>query len=135
MSNSFGQRRAEIMAFLNALTEREKLVALTHLCNDAAIAGRIEKLDRLILNMHRAHHRIELLELATQGSTLDLALLARRKGCRLERVPGDRWRVIPPADCSARLSRRPGRVEIAAVPATQALDLLRSLPDRPLAKA
>ena len=89
MAREFGKRRAEIMSFLNGLSDREKLVVLTYLCNDARISARIPDLPRTILDMHHAFHGMELLKFAdTERSNVDLEFLARRKGCRLERIEG-----------------------------------------------
>jgi hypothetical protein len=114
------------MAFLSGLTAREKLIALTYLANDAGVSARIPDLARTVLDMHRAHHRVELLKLTTQSANLDLEFLARRKGCRLEPVegPGDRWRVMPAANVGGARTQR------ASLSRKQALDLLRSLPDQ-----
>ena len=39
--------------------------------------------------MRRSHNRLEVIQLArAEASNLDLEFLARRKGCRLERVAG-----------------------------------------------
>ncbi len=96
MASEFGKRRNEIMSFLKALNEREKLVVLAYLSNDAAIGACVPNLAGSILEMHRRYHRLELLKLAeTERPTLDLGFLARRKGCRLERAAGlpGRWRI------------------------------------------
>jgi hypothetical protein len=125
MSTELGKRRAEIMAFLNELSAREKLIVLTYLANDSEISTRIPNLARTVVDMHRAHHRVELLKLATDNSNLDLEFLARRKGCRLEPVEGrgDRWSVVPAAGVAG------SRTQQTPLTRKQALDLLRSLPD------
>ena len=77
------------MAFLKGLSPREKLVVLSFLSNDAAIYSRVPNLARSILDMHRSYHKMELLQLVeTEHANLNLEFLARRKGCRLERVAG-----------------------------------------------
>src|SRR5262245_34742834 len=89
MTNEFAERRKKIIAFLNGLTQREKLVVLACLSNDAAISARIPDLAKTVFDMQRTHYRAELLALAgTERSSLDLRLLARRKGCRLEPAEG-----------------------------------------------
>jgi hypothetical protein len=60
--NEFGRRRSEIIQFLGALTDREKLLALAYLANDRMISARIPGLANTIMDMHRAHHRSAILE-------------------------------------------------------------------------
>jgi hypothetical protein len=127
MATEFGQRRVEILAFLKALSAREKVVVLSFLSNDATICARLPNLASAIQDMHRSYHKLELLQLAgTESSNLSLEFLARRKRCRLERVGphGDCWRIL-------RTDHRPIRVglELTTFTQMQALDVLRSLPD------
>ena len=130
--NDFGKRRSEIISFLRALTDREKLVALTYLANDGSISRRIPSLSIAIMEMHRAHHRSELLKsVQAEGSSLDLELLARRKGCRLERAPGspNLLRIVPTGNCRAWRQGASRPEEFLS--RTQALAKLRALPDQP----
>jgi hypothetical protein len=127
----FGRRRTEIMAFLGGLSEREKLIVLTYLSNDAAINARIApELASTVLDMRRSLHRAELLKLAADNSNVDLQLLARRKGCRLEQRPGDRWHIASCSNRNAGLGIAVARPQQALLTRRQALDVLRSLPDR-----
>jgi hypothetical protein len=126
----FGRRRAEIMAFLGGLSEREKLIVLTYLSNDAAIGARIPELPRTVLDMRRSLHRAELLKLAADNCNVDLQLLARRKGCLLEQRPGDRWRIASCTNRKTGLGIAIARPQQALLTRRQALDVLRSLPDR-----
>jgi hypothetical protein len=133
MASEFGKRRAEIMSFLKGLDEREKLVVLTYLSNDAAISARIPNLARTVLDMHRAYHKFELLEFVEgEHSNLDLEFLARRKGCRLEHAkgPGDRWRIVQAGDRGVRLGLVGSGPKRIALTRKQALEVLRSLPDQ-----
>jgi hypothetical protein len=126
MGNEFGKRRAEIMSFLDGLSEREKLIVLAYLSNDAAIGARVPSLPAAILDMHRHYHKRELLKLAEmQRPTLDLGFLARRKGCRLERAAGlpARWHIRRLHESVLRHQQRSG------LTLTQALEVLRGLPD------
>jgi len=85
MTNEFAERRRKIIGFLNGLSQREKLMVLACLCNDAAIHAKIPDLSQTVFDMQRAQYRAELLAMAEpERSNLDLRLLARRKGCRLE---------------------------------------------------
>ena len=133
MTREFGKRHAEIMSFLSGLSEREKLVVLTYLGNDPAISARIPNLARTVLDMHRAHHRAELLKLVeTEHHNLELAFLARRKGCRLVRATGveDRWCILSTHDQSPRQRTTGCGLERNSLTRVQALQVLRSLPDR-----
>jgi hypothetical protein len=116
----------EIISFLKGLSEREKLVVLAHLSNDAAIGARIPNLATSVVEMHRRNYKLELLKLAeAEHPTLDLRFLARRKGCRLERTSGlpDRWRI-------RRLHENVVRHPLQdALTLAQALEALRALPD------
>jgi hypothetical protein len=126
--NEFGRRRSEIVRFLGALTDREKLLALAYLANDRMISARIPGLANTIMDMHRAHHRSALLKsVGTTSCNIDLELLARRKGCRLERALGstDLWRIV--SDCSAKSA--PPISSGPALTPTEALLTLRALPD------
>jgi hypothetical protein len=133
MATEFGERRAEIMIFLKRLSAREKLVVLSFLSNDAAICARVPNLARTILDMHRSYHKLELLQLVeTEHPNVDLEFLARRKGCRLERTggTGDSWRILTADNRGARLrveEHCPKRITFTL---KQALDALRSLPDK-----
>jgi hypothetical protein len=127
MASEFGKRRNEIISFLKALNERERLVVLAYLSNDAAIGVRVPNLAASILEMHRRYHKLELLKLAeTEHPTLDLGFLARRKGCRLERAAcqPDRWRIHHLHD---NVVRHPQQ---NALTLAQALEALRALPDK-----
>jgi hypothetical protein len=132
MTNGFASRRAEIMAFLGGLSTREKLIVLTYLANDVGIGERISDLARAVLDVHRAHHRVDALKFTRDSCNLDLEFLARKKGCRLEAVqgPGDRWRIIPLLDRGGIIDIALSRIERDSFTRKQALDLLRSLPDR-----
>ena len=97
------------------------------------VSGRAsQNLGKTVLDMHRAYHRVELLKLATENSNLDLEFLARRKGCRLEPVegPGDRWRITPAANRGSWPGAGGRPTQSTLLTRKQALDLLRSLPDR-----
>jgi hypothetical protein len=120
MIKRFGKRRAEIMCFLNGLSEHEKLVVFTHLSTDNVIVARVPELARTVTDMHRGQ----------EDSNLELEFLARRKGCRLEQGPGDRWRVIPAAGHSAALSFSIRSAQQAWLPRKEASALLRSLADQ-----
>jgi hypothetical protein len=131
MAGEFGRRRAEIIAFLKGLSERERLVALTYLSNDAAISAGVPDLARAVLGMHRSCYRRELLQLVDKGPNLDLRILARRKGCRIQRVvgPQERWRIIPshaPLPQQAGSAHGPRQDAITPI---ELLEVLRSLPD------
>ena len=132
MSSELGKRRAEIVAFLGQLNNREKLIVLTYLANDAGIGARIPDLSKTVLDMHRAYHRVELLKSATENSNLDLEFLARHKGYRLEPVegPGDRWRITPAANRGGWPGAGGRLTQSTLLTRKQALDLLRSLPDK-----
>jgi len=133
MTKEFAERRAKIIAFLTGLTPREKLIVLACLSNDATISARIPDLAKTVLDMHRAQHSVELRALAeTARSNLELRLLARRKGCRLEPAdrPADLWRIVYPGDLHGRIVSNTSRPMEAAVTRKQALDILRSLPDQ-----
>ena len=126
--NEFGRRRSEIVRFLGALTDREKLLALAYLANDRMISARIAGLANTIMDMHRAHHRsASLKSVGTTSCNIDLELLARRKGCRLERALGstDLWRIV--SDCTAKSA--PPISSGPALTPTEALLTLRALPD------
>lgn len=126
--NEFGRRRSEIVRFLGALTDREKLLALAYLANDRMISARIAGLANTIMDMHRAHHRsASLKSVGTTSCSIDLELLARRKGCRLERALGstDLWRIV--SDCTAKSA--PPISSGPALTPTEALLTLRALPD------
>ena len=132
MATEFGKRRAEIVAFLKGLSAREKLVVLSYLSNDAAICARVPNLARAILDMHRSHHKLELLQLVeTERPNINLEFLARRKGCRLERVAGlaDRWRIFRVHDRVTRLTAEEHGPKRSALTLGQALEELRALPD------
>jgi hypothetical protein len=127
MANDFGKRRSEIISFLKGLNEREKLVVLAFLSNDGAIGARVPGLTASIVEMHRRHHKYDLLKLAeAKQPTLDLGLLARRKGCKLERAVGlpDCWRIRRLAGNVAR------HLDRNTLTLRQALEALRALPDR-----
>jgi hypothetical protein len=127
MTNQCAERRRKIIGFLNGLTRREKLMVLACLGNDSAIHAKMPDLTKTVLEMQHAHYRAELLALAqTERSNLDLRLLARRKGCRLEpnQGPADLWCIVSADD---RAGNRP---RPAALTRNQALHMLRSLPDR-----
>ena len=133
MATEFGKRRAEIMTFLKGLSEREKLVVLSYLSNDAAICARVPNLARTVLDMHRSYHKLELLQLAeTEHPNLDLEFLARRKGCRLERAdgPGDRWRILQVDNRGCSTGIEEHCLKRNTFTLKQALDVLRSLPDQ-----
>jgi len=132
--SGFEKRRSEILNFLRGLTDREKLVALPYLANDGAFRARIPGLAAAIMDMHRAHHKSELLKLKSapaQSSSLDLELLARRKGCRSERAPGspDLLRVVATVD--PRVHQVKSSLAEEILTQAQALAKLRTLPDRP----
>lgn len=130
MATEYGKRRAEIIAFLKGLDAREKLLALSYLGKDAEICAVAPNLHRLVYDMHRSHHQRDLLKAASveQPVNLSLELLARRKGCQLERVvgPGDYWRIVfGPA--SFHMNKcGPGKSGLTRV---QAMEALRALPD------
>jgi hypothetical protein len=127
--NEFGRRRSEIIQFLGALTDREKLLALAYLANDRMISARIPGLANTIMDMHRAHHRSALLKrVRAKRCNIDLELLARRKGCHLERALGstDLWRIV--SDSSTKFA--PPISSGPALTPTEALITLRALPDR-----
>ena len=133
MASELGRRRAEIMTFLKGLSEREKLVVLAYLSNDAGICARAPHLARTVLDMHRSYNEGQVIQLAaTEASNLDLELLARRKGCRLQRVagPGDRWRILPADDRGARLAIEEHGRRCNSLTLGQALEALRALPDQ-----
>jgi hypothetical protein len=134
MTNDFAERRRQIIAFLNGLTQPEKLLVLACLTNDAAIRARIPDLAenpaKTVLDMRRAHYRAEVLALAETGrSNVDLRLLARRKGCRLEAAEGsaDLWRIVYAGNPRPSHSSRP--IE-RALTRRQALEVLRCIPDQ-----
>ena len=123
--NEFGRRRSEIIRYLGALTDREKLIALAYLANDRMIGARIPGLANTMMDMHRAHHRSALLKsVGAKSCNIDLELLARRKGCRLEPVLGspDLWHIV--SGSSPPISSGP------ALTPSEALITLRALPDR-----
>src|SRR6476469_9332814 len=125
-------RRMAMLTFLDGLSEREKLVALEHLAKDVGISARLPNFAKVVVEMHRARFKRELLDLPDRGHhSLELSLLARRKGCRLERTggSGDHCRIIYPQHHSERGDglRRLSREGLTR---RQALELLRSLPDR-----
>src|SRR5262245_45474140 len=125
MTNDFAERRRKIIGFLNGLSQREKLMVLTCLSNDAAIHARIPDLTKT--------YRAELLALAeTERSNLDLRLLARRKGCRLEPNggPADLWCIVSDDDPQKRIPCAVNRLRRPALTRNQALHILRSLPDQ-----
>jgi hypothetical protein len=130
MTHEVGKRRAEIIAFLDALTEHEKLVALAHLSNNPAVGARIPHLARAVLDADRAQRQAEVIKLASESSSLELEFLARQKGCRLVRVEGagDRWRVVATGGTNAKAHAGGGKQP--ALTRNQALVLLRSLPER-----
>ena len=127
--NEFGRRRSEIIRYLGALTDREKLLALAYLANDRMIGARIPGLANTMMDMHRAHHRSAILKsVGAKSCNIDLEFLARRKGCRLEQAVGstDLWHIV--SDCSVKFGS-----PISSGPAltpTDALITLRALPDR-----
>ena len=132
MATELGRRRAEIMTFLEGLSEREKLLVLAYLSNDAGICARAPNLARTVLDMRRPT-RLETIQLAgTEASNLDLEFLARRKGCRLERVAGqaDRWRIFQVHDRVARTTAEERCPKRFALTPGQALEALRALPDQ-----
>jgi hypothetical protein len=106
-------------------------MVLTYLSNDAAICARIPDLASTVLEMHRAYHGLDLVKLAeAEHPNLNLELLARRKGCRLERAgPGDRWRIVRAGGRPDTKGHRPAAREARALSRGQVLDALRSLPD------
>ena len=133
MTNEFAERRKKIIAFLNGLTQREKLVVLACLSNDAAISARIPDLAKTVFELQRAHYRAELLALAgTECSSLDLRLLARRKGCRLEPAEGPvgHFHIVHAGGSQTRVHCNGNRTTQTSVTQEQALEILRSLPDR-----
>ena len=133
MTNESAERRKKIIQFLNGLSQREKLMVLACLGNDTTIHAKIPDLTKTVLDMQRAHYRAELLTLAeTERSNLDLRLLARRKGCRLERNegPADLWCIVPTDDPQMRIPYTGNRPRPAALTRNQALHILRSLPDQ-----
>jgi hypothetical protein len=133
MATEFGKRRAEILTFLKGLSAREKLVVLSFLSNDAMICTRVPNLALAILDMHRSYHKLELRQLVeSEHSNLNLAFLARRKGCRLERIgsQGDSWRILRAGHVPVRLSMGEHDLERNTFTPKQALDVLRSLPDQ-----
>jgi hypothetical protein len=133
MTNEFAERRRKIIGFLNGLSQREKLMVLACLCNDAAIHAKLPDLSQTVFDMQRAHYRAELLAMAEpQRSNLDLRLLARRKGCRLEpnEGPADLWCIVSTDDPQQRIPRAGSRPKPAALTRNQALHILRCLPDQ-----
>ena len=73
MTNEFAERRRKIIGFLNGLSQREKLMVLACLSNDAAIHAKIPDLSKTVLDMQRSHYRAELHALAeTERSNLEL---------------------------------------------------------------
>jgi hypothetical protein len=133
MATELGRRRAEIVTFLKGLSEREKLLVLAYLSHDAGICARAPNLANTVLDMRRSHNRLETIQLArAEASNLDLEFLARRKGCRLERVVGqaDRWRIFPVHDRVARTNAEERYPKRFALSPGQALEALRALPDQ-----
>jgi hypothetical protein len=129
MATEFWKRRAEIMTFLKGLSEREKRVVLLYLCNDASIAPNLAS---KLAGIRHSCHEPKSIQLA-EGSNLDLAFLARRKGCRLERVvgAGDRWRIfIRGHDDGDQLRIARHSQNRSALTLGQALAALRALPDQ-----
>ena len=133
MTTEFGKRRTEILAFLKTLDKREKLVVLSFLSNDATICARVPNLASAILDMHRAYHKLELLQpVETEHPRINLEVLARRKGCRVERIAehGDCWRILRLGHGPVRLSLVDHGVQQTTFTLMEALDILRTLPDR-----
>jgi hypothetical protein len=133
MTNEFAERRRKIIGFLNGLSQREKLMVLACLSNDAAIHAKIPDLSQTVFDMQRAHYRAELLVMAeTERSNLDLRLLARRKGCRLEpnEGPADLWCIVSADEPQRRIPCAGNRPKPAALTRNQVLHILRSLPDQ-----
>jgi hypothetical protein len=133
MTNEFAERRRQIIAFINGLTQREKLVVLACLSNDAVISARIPDLAKTVLDMQRAQYRAEVLALAeTERSNVDLRLLARRKGCRLEAAEGsaDLWRIVHAGSPHSWVPSNSSRPIERALTRRQALEILRCIPDQ-----
>jgi len=133
MTNEFAERRRKIIGFLNGLSQREKLMVLACLCNDAAIHAKIPDLSQTVFDMQRAQYRAELLAMAEpERSNLDLRLLARRKGCRLEpnEGPADLWCIVSTGEPQKPIPCAGNHPKPAALTRNQALDILRSLPDQ-----
>jgi len=133
MTNEFAERRRKIIGFLNGLSQREKLMVLACLCNDAAIHAKIPDLSQTVFDMQRAQYRAELLAMAEpERSNLDLRLLARRKGCRLEpnEGPADLWCIVSTDEPQEPIPCVGHHPKPAALTRNQALDILRSLPDQ-----
>jgi hypothetical protein len=117
------------MTFLKGLSEREERVVLLYLSNDTSIAP---NLANKLVGMRHSCHEPRIIQLA-EGSNLDLAFLARRKGCRLERVvgAGDRWRIfLRGHDHGAQLRTEEHNKNRNALTLGQALAALRALPDQ-----
>ena len=134
MANEFAERQRKIVAFLNGLTQREKLLVLAWPCNDAAIivVGFLIW-PRFVLDVRRAHYRAELRAFAeTERSNADLGLLAWRKGCRLEPAKGsvDLWHIVYAGDLQARVQSNSGGPTQHPLTQRQALAILRCLPDQ-----
>jgi hypothetical protein len=133
MTNEFAERRRQIIAFINGLTQREKLDVLAWLSNDAAIGARIPDLAKTVLAMRRAHYRAEVLALAeTERSNVDLRLLARRKGCRVEPAEGsaDLWRIVYGGNLHSWAQSSRSRPIERALTRRQALEILRCILDQ-----
>lgn len=133
MTYELAERRRKIIGFLNGLSQREKLMVLACLGNDATIHAKIPDLIKTVLDMQRAHYRAELVALAeTARSNLDLRLLARRKGCRLEpnEGPADLWCIVSADGPQKRISCAGNHPRPVALTRIQALHILRTLPDQ-----
>jgi hypothetical protein len=133
MTTEFGKRRAEIVSFLKGLSERERLIVLEYLSKDAVIRARVPELARAVFDLRRSCHTLKTLRLVQpEHATLDLELLARRKGCRLERAegPADRLRIVGPYDRDATPGIDRHATSRRSLSRAQALEILRALPDR-----
>jgi hypothetical protein len=133
MASELGRRRAEIVSFLKGLSEREKLLVLAYLGNDAGICDRAPHLARTVPAMPRSFDKGQVIQVAAaEASNLDLELLARRKGCRLQRVAGGdhRWRIFGAEDRGVDTSFEEHGLRRNSLTLRQALEALRALPDR-----
>jgi hypothetical protein len=133
MASEPGRRRTEIMTFLKGLSEREKLLVLAYLSNDAGICARAPHLASTVMDMRRSYNKGQVIQLAAaEASNLDLEFLARRKGCCLHRVagPGNRWRISPAEDRGVTLGSEGHGLSRNSLTLGQALEALRALPDQ-----
>lgn len=133
MTTEFGKRRAEIVTFLKELSDCEKLIVLEYLSKDAVIRAHVPDLARTVFDLRRSCGPLRAVRLIEPGQpNLDLELLARRKGCRLERAggPADRLRILGADDRGAVPGIEEHTTSRQSLSRVQALEVLRALPDR-----